>query len=90
MLHSPISLYKEILQVMMNSLQHNTSFNDHELEGFFKTLWEKEKMLVNSIFLFSQNVFNPIKERNHQLRDDHFVLCRVLSVWSHKKILLSG
>ena len=56
----------------------------------FKTLWEKEKMLVTSIFSFSHDVFNPIKERNHQLRDDHIVLSRVLSVWSHKKILLSG
>ena len=26
-------------------------------QHFLKTLWEKEKMLVNSIFSFSNNVF---------------------------------
>ena len=35
------------------------TFNDPEKESLFKTLWEKEKMLVTSIFYFSHNVFNP-------------------------------
>ena len=30
-------------------------------EKLLKTLWEKEKMLVTSIFSFSRDVFNPIK-----------------------------
>ena len=30
-----------------------------------KTLWEKEKILVISIFSFSLSVFYSIKERNH-------------------------
>ena len=33
------------------------TFNDPEKEGFLKTLWEKDKMLVTSIFSFSHNVF---------------------------------
>ena len=32
-------------------------FNDPEIESFLKTLWEKEKMLVTSIFSFTDNVF---------------------------------
>ena len=35
------------------------TFNNIEKEEFRKTLLEKEKMLVTSIFSFSQNVFYP-------------------------------
>ena len=41
------------------------TFNDSEEEGFWKTLWEKEKMLVTSIFSFSNSVFYSIKEGNN-------------------------
>ena len=37
-------------------------------EAFPKLFWEKEKMLVTSIFFFSKNVFYSIKDRN-----DHYV-----------------
>ena len=35
------------------------TFNDPQTESLLKTLWEKEKMLVTSIFSFSLNVFYP-------------------------------
>ena len=34
----------------------NPTFNDPKEEGFGKTLWEQEKMLVTSIFSFSHSV----------------------------------
>ena len=40
-----------------------------------KTWWEKEKMLVTSIF-FSHNVFYPIKVKNHHLNNIYFVVCK--------------
>ena len=33
-------------------------------KGILKTLWEKEKMLVTSIFSFSHSVFYPIREKS--------------------------
>ena len=32
-----------------------------------KTLWEKEKMLLTSIFSFSHNVFLPIKDESNNM-----------------------
>ena len=44
------------------------------------TLWEKEKMLVTSIFSFSHNVFFfPIWDRNCYLSNIKFVVCKWLS-----------
>ena len=40
------------------------------------TLWEKEKMLVTSIFTFYQHVFNPIKDINHHFSKLYFVICK--------------
>ena len=41
----------------------------------WKTLWEKEKMLVTSIFSFSHIVFYSIKDRNPHFRNIQFVVC---------------
>ena len=43
-----------------------------------KTLWEKEKMLVTSIFSFFHNVFYSIKDRNHYHSNItlNFVVCK--------------
>ena len=50
------------------TLSHtDPTFNDLENRSFQKTLWEKEKMLVTSIFSFSNNVFFPITEKLHHL-----------------------
>ena len=35
------------------------TINDFEKRSLLKTLWEKKKMLVTSIFSFIRNVFNP-------------------------------
>ena len=47
-----------------NSLPTIPAFKDTEEKRLWKTLWEKEKMLVTSIFFFSHSVFYSIKERN--------------------------
>ena len=52
------------------------TLNDPEEEDFRKTLWEKEKMLVTSIFSFSHNVFYPIRYRNHCFSNLKFVVCK--------------
>ena len=51
-----------------NSLPHNPDFKRPWVKIPLKTLWEKEKMLVASIFSFSHNVFNPIKDKNHHFK----------------------
>ena len=43
------------------------TFNNPRGRSLLKTLWEKEKMLVASIFSFSHNVFCCTKDRNHHL-----------------------
>ena len=49
-----------ILLTLYHTIQ---TFNDPKVERLWKTLWEKEKMLVTSSF--SHNVFYSIKKRNH-------------------------
>ena len=39
------------------------TFNDPKERSLLKTLWEKENMLVTSIFSFSHNVFYPSKSK---------------------------
>ena len=51
------------------------TFNDPQERSLLKTLWEKEKMLVTSIFSFSQNVFNTIKDKNNHFKYFNFVVC---------------
>ena len=46
--HSSLTLYKRV-----------PTFNDPWERSLLKTFWEKEKMLVTSIFSFYQNVFYP-------------------------------
>ena len=50
-----------ILSCKVNSLPHSPHFYDLIKESFSKTLWEKEKMLVTSIFSFSHNNFYPFQ-----------------------------
>ena len=50
-------------------------FNDIEIE-LSKTLWEKEKMLVTSIFSFFHNVFYPFTDRNYHFSNNKFVVCK--------------
>ena len=41
-----------------------------------KTLWEKQKMLVTSIFSFTKNVFYSTKDEFHRLESIYFVVCK--------------
>ena len=52
------------------------TFNDPEKEAFLKTLWEKEKMLVTSIFSFSHNVFYPSQKEFLYLSYIYCVVCK--------------
>ena len=48
--------------------------SDPEEKSLLKTLWEKEKMLVTSIFSFPHNVFYHIKEKLHHLSHNEIVV----------------
>ena len=48
-----------VISLLLNLYHKIPTFNNPEKENL-KTLWEKEKMLVTSIFSFSHNVFYPI------------------------------
>ena len=64
--------------------------------SLLKTLWEKEKMLVTSIFSFSHSVSNSIKEINNHFTSIQFVVCKCFKfghvqnsvVWERVKLLL--
>ena len=50
------------LQRSINPLSHNDDFWRTGRKSILKTLWEKKKMLVNSIFFFTHNVLYPMKD----------------------------
>ena len=54
-----------------------TTLNKRSL---LKTLWDKEKMLVTSIFSLSHNVFNPFKNKVQVLSSIYIVLCKMFQV----------
>ena len=64
-LHQSLTLYHTV-----------PTFNDLEKEAFWKHSGEKEKMLVSSIFSFSHNVFNPLRDKNHHFKYFDFVVCK--------------
>ena len=45
--------------------------------SLFKTLWEKEKLLVTSNFSFSQSVFNPFEELSSIFIKFEIVVCKL-------------
>ena len=49
------------ISLCLKSLTHNDDFWRTRGKSHIKTLWEKKKMLVTSIFFFSHNVFYPVK-----------------------------
>ena len=59
-----------------NSLPHNPNFYQPRERSILKTSWEKEKMLVTSIFSFSHNLFYPTKDRNRHFSNTAFVVCK--------------
>ena len=52
---------KGLQKVIINPLPHNDDFLCTGGKNLLKTLWEKKKMLVTSIFCFSHDVFYPMK-----------------------------
>ena len=61
---------KLIRSVFLTLYRTILTFSNPYKKGLLKTLWEKEKMLVNSIFFFSHSVFFPVNERSHYLRSN--------------------
>ena len=59
-----------------SSLPHNPDFKRPRKRRLLKTLWEKEKMLVPSIFSLSHNVFYPFRNKFQFLSPIHFVVCK--------------
>ena len=51
----------------------NLPLNDPR-KNILKTMWEKEKMLVTSIFSFFLNAFLPINERNYHFSKIEFAV----------------
>ena len=52
------------------------AFKDPKKRKLLKTLWEKEKMLVTSIFSFSHNVFHPPQIKTQDNIHICFVVCK--------------
>ena len=64
-----------VIQAVLTLYYTIPTFND-PLEGsLLKTLWEKEKMLVTSIFSFSHNVFYPFQNNFQFLSQFYFAVC---------------
>ena len=69
-------ILSQILNVYEKFSSNSLPQNDSKKKAFLKTLWEKKKMLLTSIFSFSHNVFYSIKDRNHHLTYIYFVICK--------------
>ena len=75
-------LFSKFFQLLLfNSLPHHHDFYKKHL----KTLWEKEKMLVNSIFSSFHNVFYPYKINFNFLSHIRFVVCKFFQFWTSLK-----
>ena len=58
-----------------NPLPHNPNFKGPKQRMILKIFWEMKKMLVNSIFFFSQNNFYPLKDNAHIL-NNNYIICK--------------
>ena len=68
-------VHVHIFQSLRLTLYHKiATFNDPV--KMLKTLWEKEKMLVTSIFFFSHNVFYQSQKEFLFLSYIYFVVCK--------------
>ena len=64
------------------------TFNDPDKRSLLKTLWEKEKMLVTSIFSFSHNDFYPSKKECLFLKYIYFVVCKCVEFLTVLKLVV--
>ena len=72
----------------LNSLQHNSDFQRTWDRSRLKTLKEKEKMLVTSIFSFSNNVFYPSQYKFQLFSHIYFVICKFFQFGPVKKFVI--
>ena len=54
-----------------------TPFDAPGKKAFWKTLWEKEKLLVMSNFSFTHSVFHPFRELSSIFIKFKIVVCRL-------------
>ena len=74
---------------MDNQLPHNDDFWRTVGKILLKTLWEKKKMLITSIFLFSRNGFHPVKYKFNVLVTIKLLSANAFNL-GKPKILSSG
>ena len=72
---NPFSV-KRGLNASITSFPHNPDFWWPYIRSLLKILWEKEKMLVTSIFSFSHDVFYPSKNNFQFWSHIYFVTCK--------------
>ena len=65
---------------MLTGVHTMPTHNDPAERGLLKIFWEKEKMLVTSIFSFSHNVFYPKKDRNYHSGYVYNVICTYFQI----------
>ena len=74
-----------ITSVTFNHIQHTPDFEKEKerplRKRLLKTFWEKEKILVSSIFSFSHNVFYSLQTKFQIFIHIYFVVCECLHIW---------
>ena len=70
-----VSIFGKFKFLLLDRVNSLTTLKE---EGFWKHFWEKEKMLVTSIFSFSQNVFYTSQNKFQFLSHIYmyFVICK--------------
>ena len=71
-----------------NSFPNNRCFLRPWDGRLLKTLWEKEKMMVTSIFSFSHNAFYPIKDKSYSLHHIYFAVCTCFQIGQVNKFVV--
>ena len=74
------------VELRVNSLPHSLNLERPWERNLLKTLWEKEKIMVISIFSFSHDVFNPIMDRNYYFSNIKFVICKCFHLAKSKML----
>ena len=73
----PKIFLKSFEVVFLTLSQTNPGFYVSAVEAFFKTLWEKEKLLVTSNFSFSHSVFYPFGKLSAIFINLEIVVCKL-------------
>ena len=81
------NLSKPLAAFPQNHLQYNGLLTLYHTiltfplqRSLLNTLWEKDKMLVNSIFSFSHNVFYPSQNTFQSFSHVYFIICTCFQV----------